>query len=193
MAHNGGILQGGLNFADPYFDPWAINMCKLQINAWVGANTSDTLWTGFINTNGYPTQMPTGVGSYWQSSQLWIYGNPGDTWDLVYPSQHTLVLDDIGGAMTLTETDSTAGHKRYQISGTLPWGTDSDGSALPCGLVSLRINAMSGSDWTGGISLHRTDHQTLVDAGEIFNPDFLARLGSETVGVGKIRFMDCIN
>ncbi|WP_157970861.1 hypothetical protein [Pseudogemmobacter bohemicus] len=54
------------------------------------------------------------------------------------------------------------------------------------GLVDLRITASDPADPVRNIRVSRADREALLAAGEIFNPDFLARLQ----GIGLLRFMD---
>ncbi|SEB49564.1 hypothetical protein [Rhodobacter sp. 24-YEA-8] len=54
------------------------------------------------------------------------------------------------------------------------------------GLVDLRITASDPADPVRDIRVLREDREALMAAGEVFNPDFLARLK----GIGLLRFMD---
>lgn len=185
MAHNGGLLGVNLDFALPYNTYWALNASKMQLNPWSTNNSSSTDWCSLIGADGLPTAMPAGVGAYWRGTQLWIYGNPGDTWDLYYPTTKTMALIS-GSNATLTESTIAAGWKRYTIGGTPPWsgfgGNRTNNGVIIC---ELRITAMANNDWStqevilcqkvvGGVDIGA---KALIDSGEIFHPVFLSHLG----------------
>lgn len=201
MPHNGGRLQQNLWFSNGYIENWAINVVKQmgsvffawddvsQADVTTGAYVSD--WPFLLNSDGYPTAMPPGTNPRWIGAQVWIWGDVGDTWDLVYPPQHTVTLASSSN-IVLTESIIASGHKRYTISGTPPWNAGKFSA-----LCQIRITAMSGSDWSEGIQCYATKlggvatgYADLLASGEIFLPDFLARCGYGETPFGKIRFMD---
>jgi hypothetical protein len=187
MAHNGGRLQANTWFAGAYFDHWALNAIDMAVFGFY--STSGTTYVAqdseyYLNSNGFPTQMPGGSADRWFKPQVWIYGAVNDTWDLEYPSSHTVTLVAVDSGFTISKSTVSAGRDRYTIT-AVP-GSPQNYNYL----CNLQITAMSGSSWTGGIKLYRTEHKSLIDAGEKFNPDFLARLGYPDNPVGTVRFMD---
>lgn len=176
MAHNGGQLQVNVNFANQYYEGMALNVCKTADVGFVPSGGSPgTDWAALIGPSGLPTAMPAG-GALWRQGQCWIYGAVGDTWDLYYPTTKTMhAVHSSGG--TITETLVEAGHSRYEIATVVATGI-----FINCAIF---IDAMADAVWGDGISFHKTEHQALVDAGEYFDPLFLARYG---YGSGKTPF-----
>jgi len=200
LAHNGGRLNANLWFNNNYYGIWALNACKQQGQGIKANQAGDTTYPTLLNANGYPTAMPS-VGT-WGFPFLSIWGNVNDEWDFFWPSQHTITLTGFGN-LTLTDISGglglPAGQKRFRMTGTQPWQTFGDGTSEPTAAVAMTITAMSGNDWTGGIILSAykiggvvVNHKALLDAGEIYTPDFLARMGygSGLTPFGMVRMMD---
>jgi hypothetical protein len=189
MSHNGGRLQVNLQFASPYHDFWPLNAIDggyFGFIPWLsGGVYADS--EQYLDANGYPSQMPISPADRWHKPQVYIYGEVNDTWDLKYPSAHTVTLNANEAGLTLSKTTIGAGHDRYTITAR------PSSSSYMSYICSVQITAMSGSSWTGGIKLFRTENQSLIDAGELFDPLFLERLGYPDNPVGVIRFMNSWN
>lgn len=197
MPHNGGKLPVNL------YEPSGYNTADLVDFAMAGQNfqarnISDAYLPAgeaLKDSRGLPTAMPAGAGSYWRQGQVWVYGEIGDTVDLVYDSQHTVSLSQVGTMAFSAAVIIAPGHKRYTIT-SKGASTHTDGTPCFSHLVAIQITAMgSPSSFSSNIKLYRTEHQIFIDAGETWHPDLVERLGGENNGHGSIhtlRFMDCL-
>lgn len=183
MTHNGGQLQVNVNFPAPYNEFAFLNAVKSSTTTFfTSGGTPGTDWAALLTSSGYPSAMPSG-GAIWRK-YVYIYGAVNDTWDFFYPAAHTLRVLALSGG-TITEATIGSGHKRYTIASVATAGAPF--------LCAVDIQAMSGSDWTGGISLYKTAHQAdFTDDADGFDPLFLARygFGSGKTPFGMIRFMN---
>jgi hypothetical protein len=197
MAHNGGRLQANCGASIGYFQEPFLNLAKMgeelraTNNALGDLASTDDGWPAYLDSNGYPTAMPPGSATRWVMPRIYAQAKTNDEFKLVYPSQHTVTL--IASAATISEIDSTAGAKVFQVTS----GNYTD--ETPYDVFYIRITAMSGSDWTGGIKLIRTKragvatgHEALLNAGEIWEPTWLANFGYGNGSniVGTLRLMD---
>jgi hypothetical protein len=194
MAHNGGSVQIGLTGPELWSNTVMLNLMKqaYYIFAYDGVNPDTppaTDWPTYIGADRYPTAMPPSSHT-WKIAGIYIYCDVGDTIDLEYPSQHTVSLNILN--YTATESTVSAGRKRYTITDVSGAGTD------PFSPVNVFITAMSGNDWGEGIKVYytkrngvTTDYKARLDAGQIFDPVFLAQCGYGTsTPFGCVRFMD---
>jgi hypothetical protein len=184
---NGGKAQVNLNPA-PYEDMWAINFCKMA-GPWQASGASDGTWPSLLNSTGYPTGMPNGVGAKWISQQLYGYGIAGDVWVLDWQGSATFSLATNGWASgSISQTLNTANRQEYTLAGNPQW-TD---SGLPTAALLLQLSITAISTTPSNIRLYRKDQESLIDgsgATSIFNPNFLSR----TQSFGVLRFMDYVN
>lgn len=189
MSHNGGLLQVNIDYATPYNVFWALNALRMAY-AFDGRDNSNVVvnenWPLNLDADGYPQAMPGGTATQWYMPQLWIYGEVGDTWDMIYPTaKATMILVSGTTGFSLSSASITGG-TRYTIT-AVPT------PSAACYLCSLRITAMSSPILAGELSLHRTEYQSRVTAGEWFDPRFLALLDDPehggTRGFGKVRWM----
>lgn len=187
MAHNGGRGVTNQDFFDGTSGQPFINMLK-QASMQGAATGSSTRvngeWPSLIAANGYPTAMPSAPANLWA---MVFYGRVqvGDVYRLKYPSQHTVALAAINN--TSFSTSGPAGDKTYTVT-----STSVDQTAFTS-IFSVRITAMSGNDWTGGISFFRAEDETDFDAGKIFKAEYLAAHGYPDSPVGIIRHMNWSN
>lgn len=192
MPHNRGRLQTNLYTTDGFNSACFVDFA-LAGNRWFGLTSGDDLIPdaeGLKNSLGLPTAMPAGGGSYWKQSQIWLYGEVGDWIHVTFDSNHTVILDDEGNLAIGSAETIAPGHLRYQI-------TSKGASSYFSHLFALRITAMSGSTWIQKPKVYRAEHQSLIDAGEIWHPDLKTRLrGGSLINLGvngvfdTIRFMD---
>lgn len=195
MPHNGGRLQAG--FKNQFGCQFAfLNVLKGALSGPSAVSSSSNAWGQLVGADMYPTAMPPGVGAEWRFGGTRIWGDLGDEWDLYFPSQHTVILAD--NEIDVTGTVIAPGHIRYTIDESAPF-TTYGGKSSNLALTSVRITAMSGSDWTGGIIVCAykiggvvVNHKALLDSGEIFTPEFLETLGygNGHTPWGTLRFMD---
>lgn len=130
----------------------------------------------YIDANGYVT----GIDPAWSGQQLRYYF----AWDDFPPERADKVVGSyvftydgtdlftVGNYPGLTVTSNTAG--RIEFTLTEPAAVD------------FRLNSVTSGGYPRNFKIIRTDQQALFDAGEIFDPDFLADLSSASC----LRFMD---
>lgn len=188
MSHNGGRAQVNVTLPAPYYDYPFLNACKMATLPFTAVSATDDTWYQNFDSRGYPTQMPNGAGAVWHGDQIWIYGQTGDIWVLDWPGTATLTLTNSFVSGGFTETSINANRKEYTFTGSIAGGNLVDGvyenSALLC---RLTISSMSPNAFAGGdIRLFRKDQESLINAGQVFQPGFISRMGK----FGVVRFMD---
>jgi hypothetical protein len=191
MTHNGGLLQINLDSANPYSHFWALNMLDMAypFDARTAAlAVPNENWPLQINALGEPQAMPSGTATQWYRPQLWVYGDVGDTLDLIYPTRTSnITITSRTTDFTMASTNINGG-KRYTIT-SVPAETP---TGYMCYLCSLEVTAMSAPLVKSAMKLYRTEYQSLIDAGEIFDPLFLRLMDDPNqggTGWGKIRSM----
>jgi hypothetical protein len=187
-SHNGGLAQIGLWFQEAYYDIWAVNILKQSLGI-VATGTVNNDWPSLYNSDGYPTAMPTGGGT-WIYSQTYVYGNAGDKWILDWEgtSCTVAITAPTWSGCTFAENvgERTNNKRTYTIAGT-PTGTEAPVVAGGPMKVTVTISAI-GSGF-GNPRLYRdSDTSNIAGSGatSIYTIEFLNRVKQ----FGIIRFMD---
>lgn len=188
MAHNGGRACVNLTLTAPYYDWPFLNACKAQSYPWTASGASDDAWYQNYDSRGYPTQMPNGGGATWITNQLYMYGADGDVWVLDWPGTATLVLSQsFGGGGTITLTSSASNRLEYRLNSPSGGFFANGVSINPALLCRITISSMSSNAFASGdIRLFRKDQESLLNAGQVFDPGFASRIGK----FGCVRFLN---
>jgi hypothetical protein len=187
-AHNGGRAQIGMDFQEAYYDIWAINMLKQSLGV-IATGTVNNDWPALYNSDGYPTAMPSGGGS-WIFSQVYVYGNAGDKWILDWEgtSNTVAITFPTWSGCTFNENvgERTNNKRTYTIAGT-PTGTESP--VVAGGPMKVTVTVSAIGTGFGNVRLYRdSDTSNIAGSGatSIFTTEFLNRIKQ----FGVIRFMD---
>lgn len=140
-------------------------------SAWGGMEEADLRTAGALDAEGWPLFIPPGMESI-----------------------GTVILTDLPEAAVDTAGRylvTWQGQGRLELRGRAANVAEAEGRITfdftpGPGLVEIRIAATDAADPLRRIRVVREDRAALADSGEIFNPDFLARLE----GVRLLRFMD---
>ena len=142
---------------------------------WGGWEEADLIAAGALDAQGWPQRIPDEVTGI---STLFLTDLPEDA-------------DGVAGTYRLTHQ----GRGRLELTGRVGgvrrrglnelWFTASPGE----GFVQLTLHETDPDDPIRNIEIVHLDHIAAHDAGEIFNPDWLARLN----GTALFRFMDWMN
>ena len=190
MPHNGGI--SGVETVvgiEAYYGQFLLNFFKQAQFQWVAINSTNTNWHGYFDDNGNPTQMPDGVGAYWQSAQAYIGGGVGQKWRLEYPTTKTFTMtaaSDVTFSGPVSIQSSPTVINEYTITGGV---TDDTAYDVPYYLVAIRLTAMADGLWPSEFKLYRYEDRNLIagsGATSKFAPAFLDMID----GIGSLRNMD---
>ena len=138
---------------------------------WGGVDT-DALWDGgFLDDRGWPTAIPPGVSHL----ETLILTDQPDTAEWLRGTY--ILLFEGTGRVDITGR----GRLRERRDGRLVFSY-----APGPGAVGIAIRETDPADPVRNIRVLRTDQLALFEAGEVFNPDWLARI----LPVASMRFMD---
>lgn len=147
--------------------PWIVH----RAGQWGGAGEADLIEADLLDEFGWPTRQPRELGTV-----------------------GTVILTDIpqeATALAGTYRLRFDGEGIVEVSGRAQNVRYSDGDVIfdytpGPGPVEIRIQRSDPEDYVRNISVVRQEHWALHDAGDLFNPDWLAQMRSFEV----LRFMD---
>jgi hypothetical protein len=167
--HNGGLVQVNTNGPEPYYALPTLNFFKAMSYPWQTENATED-WRLLYDARGYPTRLPSGASARWVTSNLWVYGRPGNVIVLRWPGSATLSMVLVSAPGSLTESIISANRREYTIVGQ-PQHSLGTGTPGPSFLVKVTISAMNADNFAGGqIECFRKDYENLIDQGGIWDP-----------------------
>lgn len=136
-----------------------------------------------LGANGLPTAMPN-AGQWYTVTAM--YFTPGDPWVLTYSSvgASRIVLNPFapsGIAFTCVPVDCNPSGNRLEVTFTA--GTSGAVAGTP---ISTQVIVTSITTSITNIRLFRKSQETLLNSGEIANPNFITTYNP----YGRVRFMD---
>lgn len=178
---------------------YAGNNLKTQVNLWFPFENLDfpfinmyrmisVLWSApfgttddvvaLINADGYPTALPSG-GTRLRTFSYGYYV-PGESWVLTWAGTATLSVSNGTTGFTLGSCTTTTNRIVCPIA-------PSPSNGLPAGTpFTVNIDVTAFGSGVSDIKFFRASRETLLNAGEIFEPDFVDLYKQ----FGYVRFMD---
>lgn len=193
LGHNGGRVVMDVSKPEIWYDVAFINVLKQAVDRWSfsisgGSYTEDT--STLFNNSFYPSRMPTiSAGTVSAlASQVWIYGTTGTRWILDVKNAHGTVdlrLTASAAHISLVGTGLPNQGKEYNINFT----SNPQPNICQLWIDTLQDGALDGDDVEIRLypkTINGVTTSTLLDAGEVFHPDFIQRCS----GWGWLRFLD---
>lgn len=167
-------------------DPLFINILK----SGGSRQSSQSDWPSILDANGYPISSPSGDNILHVC--ILPHGYEDHTWVLRWDGTGPLYLSHNATTPRFTVTDgsefvngSTSTAMTTQgADGRIEFTFNAAG-----GQTTLNVSFLNGATYSGlaNVVLMRLDHEAAYDAGEIFNPDYIARITAMNPGV--LRFL----
>lgn len=170
-----GRAQVNMWLPNLFVDYPLIDNFHLADRPWECTSATEDYWE-LMQANGYPSRMPSGSSPVYSVSMLLPLVS--DTWVVTWD----------GGPVTLTLSVPTSGvssSRTLNQANRQEWTITSATRPLHSNVrVTPQITAITSP--ISNLKIFRKSQETLLNAGNKFNPDFLSLYS----GLGRIRFMD---